>query len=796
MKIKKHQTARKAGSSPTSAPLTEQEGEQRYRIMAEASLSESQTFHEAIFEHSPFSMWVSDDQGTMLRMNQACRDLLHLTDEDLVGKYSILKDNIVEQQGAMPLVKRVFEHGERVQFTLRYDSAQLKSLRLPETIQATLEVTISPILDSRRKVIHAVVQHQDISERRHVEDELRQSRNLLQTVLDTIPARVFWKDRSLRYVGCNRPFALDAGAHTPDEIIGKDDYQMGWRDQAALYRDDDTRVMETGTQKLDYEEPQTTPGGGTIWLRTSKVPLRDNDGAVWGIMGTYEDITARKRIFQDLLESEEKFARAFNSSPNSITLSGIDTGELLEANTGFERIFGYSRNEVIGKSTRNLALYANPADRARMIEMLKREGRVKELEIEGRRSNGESMTGLISAETMVVGGKPIMVTTVQDITDRKRAEARLRDSEANLNSLINHRNESIWSLDRDYKFITFNSFFAEAYFATYKMKLEKGLSAIAILTPDLQAFWKPKYDSALSGEKTVFEFAAHVGNSLKSFEVFLNPIVTEGRVTGVSALSVDISERKETEERIRLLNEELEQRVRERTAQLEAAIKELESFSYSVSHDLRAPLRAIDGYSRILTEDYADTLGQDGATVLAVVRSETRRMGQLIDDLLSFSRLSRSSLHASDINTAAMLSDILQDMLTPADRRRIELHAGTFPDVEGAPNLIRQVWVNLISNAIKFSSKRSRPRIDINGVLAGNEVVFSIRDNGAGFDMQYADKLFGVFQRLHSVNEFEGSGVGLAIVQRIVHRHGGRVWAEGEPDNGATFYFTLPRKGA
>jgi len=509
------------------------------RRQAEEAEAEREKQVRLLLDSTAEAIYGVDLEGICTFVNPACVQMLgYKTEEDLLGKnmHDLIHHTLPDGT-----------HYAKEDCFVRLATLDGKSSHVDNEVHWRADGSSFPVeywshpIRRDDKIIGTVVTFFDISERKQAESKLEATQKMLQLVLDTIPVRVFWKDIDCIYLGCNKLFAEDSGLQEPEELIGKTDFDMSWKQQAELYRSDDRNVMQTGIKKLNYEEPQTTPEGKLIWLETSKIPLTDQNGGVIGVLGTYHDIT-----------------------------------------------------------------------------------------------------------------------------DRKHAEEEL---------------------------------------ANYR--------------------------------------------------------------------------------------EHLEELVAIRTAELEAVNKELESFSYSVSHDLRSPLRAIDGFSQTLLEEYADRLDVNGQQYLDRVRNAAQRMGDLIDDMLKLSRVTRSEIKREVVDLSELGLQVIEDLQKREPQRQVEVTIVPGMVVKGDRSLLHIVLENLLGNAWKYTGGVRQANIEFGAERIDNKTIYFVQDNGIGFDMQYANKLFTPFHRLHSTGEFPGTGIGLATVARIIERHHGRIWAEAVPNKGARFSFIL-----
>jgi len=505
------------------------------------------------------------------------------------------------------------------------------------------------------------------------------------------------------------------------------------------------------------------------------------------------EIAERKQAEQALRLREAEFRTLTEAMPQIVWATNAD-GENIYFNQRWTVYTGLTLEESLGDGWNKPF---HPEDRARAWEAWRSAvagAGDYSLECRLRRADGVYRWWWILGAPLRMADGTILkwFGTCTDITDRKQAEEAVRESEERFRTMANSMPQLAWIAKADGYIFWYNQRWYD-YTGTTPEQME-GWGWQSVHNPANLPKVMERWQAAIqSGAPFDMEFPLRRADG--QFRTFLNrgqPLKdSAGRVVQWFGTNTDVDELKQAEEKIRCLNAELEQRVTDRTAQLEAANKELEAFSYSVSHDLRAPLRAVNGFAGMVLKEFSPQLPEAAKHYLDRIQKGGRRMGELIDDLLAFSRLNRQSVNWRTVEFDKVVQAAWEELKPQREGREIELRMGDLPNGQGDLPLLKQVWINLLSNAVKYTEGRTPAIIEIGCTREKGEDIYFVRDNGAGFDMQFAHKLFGVFQRLHRDDEFEGTGVGLAIVQRIIHRHGGRIWAQAELGRGATFYFTL-----
>jgi len=494
-----------------------------------------------------------------------------------------------------------------------------------------------------------------------------------------------------------------------------------------------------------------------------------------------------------ITRSENQYKRLFTDSLNPSFIA-LPDGELTNCNQAFVELFNFKNKKAALQSNFN-DRFTNYMHQVFFWEALLRGENINNHEMPAATVDGQNIYLMMKVTPRHdESGQLIeIVGYIQDITNRKEVEFALRKSEERYRSLIETTNDWIWEIDENYCF-TYSSLKIQTILG-HELNTVLGKSIFQLMPEAGKKESEEKFKSVARDQKAFVSqehsFLDSSGN-IAIFETSGIPLFTNnGIFQGYRGIAKEITERKRTEEQIARLNDELENKVIERTKMLQIANKELEAFSYSVSHDLRAPLRSIDGFSQALLEDYESALDDTGKNYLSRVRTAAQRMSALIDDMIKLAKVSRTSIAKQEIALSHVAESIARTLTENDPERSAEFKIEPGMVVTGDKSLMKVALQNLLENAWKFTSKKDHTIIEVGTRRINEKRVFFVCDNGAGFDMNYAKKLFTPFQRLHKESDFPGTGIGLSTVQRIIHRHLGRIWAEGKPDGGAVFYFTL-----
>ncbi|MBI4788772.1 MAG: PAS domain S-box protein [Chloroflexi bacterium] len=755
---------------------------------------------------------------TILTCNRRLAQMLRLECEQVMGRSLLTFLSTGDQPRFEELLRSFPEEFQRLQVKLNGNN----------TFPLPVELAIKALAVNGVRVFSVLVT--DLSRRRRAEEQFAFQAHLLANVSDAILAMdeqyriTYWNAAAERLYG-----------YTAEEVVGRPaidviGLQLGKAERADVRR----QLVETG--RLQNQLIHHRRDGTPILVESTTVALYAPEGRLIGYVSAGRDITEQKRAGAALRESEERYRRMVETATEGIWIIDAENKTTFINPRGAE-IFGYTPDEMLGRSSLEFMVPEDvPLGKARLEDRRRGQGgrhdyrmRRKDgsicwihsrsrpiLDDEGRYQGALAMFSDITerkrAEDEIARLNAELEQRVADrttkleneIAERKQAEIALRKRETTLAQAGQMAHLGAWDIefssqddvnanpltwsDEVYRIfgyapgtvpVTNGLFFARVHPEDRQPIKDAIAHAIATQQPYSIEHRIVRPDGV---ERIVQEYA----------EVFFDERGQPARIVGAVQ---DITERKQIEQQIEQLNRDLERQA----AELQSANTELESFSYSASHDLRTPLASMDSLLRVLLDDYGAELPEGGLRVVRLLQENTSGMYRLIEDLLAFAQSAQQPLKIQTINMTEMARQVFQGLAGVQPDRQVDFRISELPSAQADPALLKQVWVNLLSNAAKFTRGRAVARIEVGQIvedprneMEGNNLTYYVRDNGAGFDMAEAENLFGVFRRLHSEEEFEGTGVGLAIVQRIIVRHGGRVWAEAQVDKGATFYFTLP----
>lgn len=760
------------------------------RKLAERALRDSEARYRQLIELSPDAVFLQSE-GNFVFLNVVALRLFGAEQqEQLLGRPVVEYIHPKDRAAVLDRIRILRDRMEAV--PLR----EMRVLRL-DGKEVDVEVAAAPFRFDGRTAAQVVAR--DVTERKRAQAELRESEERFRALVETSPDAISIQAEG-RIEFANNALVKLLGAESRADLAGRPVHDFFHPDSRDL-------ILQRSREV--YQNSKAVPPAVLKLLRFDRTSVEVEAiatpitiGGRTALMSVMRDITERLTAERAVQESQAQLRGIIDSAMDAIITIDEDQCVVL-FNPAAEVMFQCPADDAVGTLIERFIparLRGGHSEHVRKFgEALVTNRRMGALgRVYGLRADGSEFPVEASISRVSVLGHHYYTVIMRDITERELAEAELRRSEASLANAQKLAKLGNWELDlRTNKLYWSKQIFEifgiedRAFDSSYEAFLE-------LVHPDDRPGFEQAQRAALAGEARLdlehrivlpdgtIKAVHELGNLVRD---------TEGSPVQLAGTVLDVTERKAAQDRISQLNASLEQRVMERTAQLEAANQELQAFSYSVSHDLRAPLRGIDGWSQALLEDYAARIDQRGREYLDRVRSETQRMGRLIDDLLGLSRVTQSEMHLANVDLSAMALALFTEMREHEPGRQVECMIEPGIVVRGDPGLLRAALANLLENAWKFTGRREQARIEFGRTMLNEGGVLFMRDNGVGFDPAYAKKLFAPFQRMHKASEYPGTGIGLATVARIVTRHGGRIWAEAAPDRGATFFFIIPPAG-
>lgn len=765
--------------------------ESSQRKKTEKDLEASLSLMRATLEATADGILVVDNASKISGFNKQFVKMWGIPDEILNTKddnlaLSFVLDKLKYPDYFLSKVKELYSNPERESF----DILDFKDGR-------TFERYSKPQRDKQNEVIGRVWSFRDVSDRKRAEEEIRKLNEQLELrvekrteevvdLYNNAPTGYHTLDKEGTIIKINNT-ELNMLGYSREEMVGKKVTEFLTEEGKKKFEERFPIFLKEGLIK-DMEMPFVRKDGSTLIFLINTSVLKDKQGNFMAVRTSTIDITEKKKLEEALRKSEFKYRTMVEVAADVVYTTDVN-GNFTYVSPRSTALTGYVPEEFIGK---NFIEVVAPEWKKKVSDFYQHQFKNKISETifsfpiitkTGSQKWVEQTVTQLKEGNWITGHQSF----VRDITERVKVTEQLKDSEERFRTLAENAPISIISVNYEAEIEYINHL-------NSSLKKEKviGFPVYDFIHPDAVEIYRKKLNEVFEQGKPVnFEVKGFLTEKNTGwYSILIAPIKIAGKSISAVIISLDITDRKNSEEKIMLLNKSLKKNIDE----LEAANKELESFSYSVSHDLHAPLRAINGFTKLIERRYKDKIDEEGRKFMEIVSENTKKMEQLIDDLLAFSRLGKKELQKTEIDMNSLVNSLLKDIDINQWNSKTKITTKDILPVIGDSVLLGQVFLNLFNNALKYSRAKDAPVIEIGSYSEGDENIYYVKDNGVGFNMANYDKLFKVFQRLHSQEEFEGSGVGLAIVHRIIIRHGGRVWAEGKVNEGATFYFALPNK--